>query len=172
MAICICCCANRPVDGRFCICEDYTQIVIEVPGMGGPEGGGCDCTAAILVADFVNELQEFVVDNCKPAPPLFPDFFAKYEVLPTLCGHVDCKIIGPGFSGQLRTRLTPQSAFEGVNFFEGISPDGTQTGSGGFQSNINESCEDFSARYNRQVFEAPGTFTSCTPVIGGSWELQ
>jgi hypothetical protein len=121
----------------------------------------------------VNELQEFGVDKCRPPGDIFPDYVAKYTVLPTTCAFYDCKHLGPGFGGSLQYKLTPASNWLTASQFQGIAPAGEAGESGGgFESQVNEPCGEFAARYNYDVSETPGVFTSCSPTVGGGWSLQ
>jgi hypothetical protein len=180
MSVCVCCCPNRPEEigelsfdggitfvatgGKYCICEDATQIVIDVPDLITPPGGlaqNCEGTGAILVADLVNELQEVG---------------GGWRVLPTVCGFIirtvfrpfECLHLGPGVSGSLRveTPFAPDQILV-AQFFDSVP------GSGGQVSLSGESCDSFAARYDRRIFHTSNTFgPPCDAVIGGGWTLQ
>jgi hypothetical protein len=174
---CICCCTNRPQDGRFCIAEDYTQIVITLGGLAAPgflPPGACDCLdGLVIVADFVNETQEFESGACVP-----PGGVGRVSVLPTLGGFNPdfCRHISPGFGGSVDFSFSPGGEWLQAASFSAYlknAQDELQDTTSGVLSKPNEECGAFSDRIGRLVLTADGpALSACLPTFDGTWELQ
>ena len=174
MAACPCCCTNGPQGGEFCICEDYTQMAIEVAGMTDPTFS-CNCLNVTVVVDLVSETQVFEVNNCTNKAFL-PNSRARVVILPTLCGYIanECRIVSPGFGGSLeRTANFTQFPYGSVGIYSGTGGPGTPATTGGVSSNPNEPCEEFSSRIGREVSAVgTGDLSFCAESRLGSWSLQ
>lgn len=181
MPFCPCCCPNSPeemtasdpdgngglivFEGKFCICEDYTQMVIEVPPLedwvvDGQPLADCSGTGATLVVDFVNEAQGG--PGGWRVNPITCAFFLRRLQGPT--GPVSCVMFGPGVSGFLLNEF----GGDGGQFFTGAEGQGT-----GVESLPGESCASFSDRYDRRILhQRTINGPPCLSSFGGGWSLQ